>query len=152
NRLGAGGTIGANSVAKAAPDGYTVLVYGALAGANAIYTKLPYDTLHDLIPIVPFGQLPLAVVSQPGKYKSLADLIAAAKAKPGALNYSTAGVGSSSHFGAERLAVAAGIQVQHIPFRGNEWVTETIAGRVDFSVPPLTTVIGALRDGKLAVL
>ena len=152
NRPGAGGTIGANMVAKAVPDGHTVLVYGALAVANALYSKLPYDTLADFVPVVAFGQQPLVVTTATGRFKSLGELIATAKAKPGALNYATVGVGSASHFGAARLAVSAGIQAQHIPFKGGEWLTETIAGRVDFSVPPVTTAIGAVRDGKLAPL
>jgi tripartite-type tricarboxylate transporter receptor subunit TctC len=81
-----------------------------------------------------------------------AELIAAAKAKPGELNYSTVGIGSAAHFGAVRLAVSAGITAQHIPFKGPEWLADTIAGRVDFSVPPVTTVIGPIRDGKLTAL
>lgn len=152
NRVGAGGTIGANAVAKAAPDGHTILVYGSIAAANALYTKLPYDTLADFTPVVPFGQTPLVVVTGAGKYKTLAELVAAAKARPGALNYSTVGVGSAAHFGAARLLVSAGIDAQHIPFKGGEWITETIAGRIDFSVPPVTTVIGSIRDGKLVPL
>jgi len=152
NRVGAGGTIGANAVAKSAPDGHTILVYGSIAAANALYTKLPYDTLADFTPVVPFGQTPLVVVTGAGKYKTLTELVAAAKAKPGALNYSTVGVGSAAHFGAARLLVSAGIDAQHIPFKGGEWITETIAGRIDFSVPPVTTVIGSIRDGKLVPL
>lgn len=152
NRPGAGGTIGANMVAKAVPDGHTILVYGALGVANALYSKLPYDTLADFVPVAAFGQQPLVVATATGRFKSLAELISAAKAKPGALNYSSVGLGSASHFGAERLAVSAGFKAQHIPFKGGEWITETIAGRVDFTIPPLTTLIGAIRDGKLAPL
>jgi tripartite-type tricarboxylate transporter receptor subunit TctC len=152
NRVGAGGTIGANSVAKAAPDGHTILVYGSIAAANALYGKLPYDTVTDFTPVVPFGQTPLVVVTGEGRYKTLAELIAAAKAKPGALNFSTVGAGSAAHFGAARLLVSAGISAEHIPFRGAEWMTEVIANRIDFSVPPVTTAIGALRDGKLVPL
>src|SRR5437764_862482 len=84
NRPGAGGTIGANMVAKAAPDGYTVLIYGALASAHALYSKLPYDTLNDLIPVASLGQQPLVVVVSPAKgYKTLGDLVTAGKAKSG---------------------------------------------------------------------
>ncbi len=154
NRPGAGGTIGAGAVAKSAPDGYTVLAYGALATANALYSKLPYDTLNDFIPVVAFGQQPLVIVSAPSKgYKTLGDLIAAAKTKPGALNYSSAGVGSASHFAAERLSVSAGIAAQHITYRGAaEAVTEIVAGRVDFSPQLPTTTLPLLRDGKLVAL
>ncbi len=152
NRPGAGGTIGANMVAKAAPDGHTILVYGSITAANALYTKLPYDTLNDFTPVVLFGQTPLVVITGAGRYKTLGELVATAKAKPGELNYSTVGVGSAAHFGAERLAVSAGFSAQHIPFKGGEWLTEIIAGRIDFAVPPVTTAIGAIRDGKLVPL
>jgi tripartite-type tricarboxylate transporter receptor subunit TctC len=154
NRPGAGGTIGANMVAKSAPDGYTMLAYGALASAHSLYSKLPYDTLQDFMPVIAFGQQPLAVVTSPSKgYKTLGDLIAAAKAKPGALNYSSAGVGSASHFAAERLRVSAGFEAQHITFRGAaDSLTEVIAGRVDFSVQPFTTTLTLIREGKLVAL
>jgi len=153
NRPGAGGTIGASAVAKSAPDGYTILAYGALGTARALYTKLPYDTLNDFIPVIPFGQQPLAIVASPAKYKTLNDLIAAGKAKPDALNYSTAGSGSASHFGAERLRLSAGFEAQHIAFKGAaEAVTEVMAERVDFSVQPFTTTLSLLRDGKLKAL
>ena len=143
NRPGAGGTIGANAVAKSDPDGYTMLVYGALNTAHALYSKLPYDTFNDFTPVIALGQQPLVIVTSPGKgYKTLADLIAAGKAKPGSLNYSSAGVGSASHFGGERLRTTGGFQAQHLPFKGAaEAVTDVVADRSDFSVQLTATTL-----------
>jgi tripartite-type tricarboxylate transporter receptor subunit TctC len=154
NRPGAGGTIGAAMVARAAPDGYTILVYGALASAHALHEKLPYDSVNDLIPVASLGQQILVVISSPAKgYKTLGDLVAAAKAKPGALNYSSAGVGSASHMGAERLRASTGFEAQHIPFKGAaEAVTDVVAGRSDFSVQLPSTTLPLVNDGKLVAL
>jgi tripartite-type tricarboxylate transporter receptor subunit TctC len=152
NRVGAGGSIGGNTVAKATPDGHTILVWGAIAAATAIYRKLPYDTLNDFTPVAVFGQTPLVVVTGAGRYKTLGELVSAAKADPGKLNYATVGAGSASHFGAAQLSVSAGISAQHIPFKGSEWLTEVMAGRLDFSVPPMPSAIGLIRDGKIVPL
>jgi tripartite-type tricarboxylate transporter receptor subunit TctC len=154
NRPGAGGTIGANAVAKSAPDGYTILVYGALNTAHALYSKLPYDTFADFIPVASLGQQPLVIVTSPAKgYKSLQDMIAAGKAKQGSLNYTSAGVGSASHFGGERLRTSAGFEAQHIPFKGAaEAVTDVVAERGDFSVQLTATTLPLIRDGKLVPL
>jgi tripartite-type tricarboxylate transporter receptor subunit TctC len=154
NRPGAGGTIGSNVVAKAAPDGYTILVYGALAISHALYSKLPYSTLDDFVPVIPIGQQPLVLVTAPEKgYRTLADLIAAAKARPGALNYASAGIGSASHFAAERLRISAGVEAQHVTFRGaNEALTEVVGGRVDFIYIPIAPALPLISDGKLNAL
>jgi len=154
NRPGAGGTIGANSVARSAPDGYTLLAWGAMGVAHALYSKIPYDTFHDFIPIVPLGQQPLVAVTSPAKgYKTLAALVAAAKAEPGQLNYSSAGIGSVSHFAAERLLASTGTKVQNIPFKGAaEAVTDVVAGRADFSIEPITAALSLIGDGQLVAL
>jgi tripartite-type tricarboxylate transporter receptor subunit TctC len=151
NRPGAGGTIGTNFVAKAQPDGHTLLVYGAAASAAAIYAKLPYDTLADLTPVIPLGQQPLIVVAPPGRFKNMADLVAQAKARPGTLNFSSPGVGTAAHLGAVRLMSSAGFTAQHVPFRG-DYVVDMVAGRIDFSVAPIGTVLSLIRDHKLAAL
>src|SRR5262245_9752479 len=154
NRPGAGGTIGANVVAKSEPNGYMVLSYAALAAANALYARLRFDAQSDFTPVIALGQQPLAVVSAPSRgYKGLGDLIAAAKAHPGTLNYSSAGVGSATLFAVERLRVSAGIEAQHIPFKGaQESLTEIMAGRVDFGTQSLTSAWPLIRDGKVTAL
>ena len=133
------------------PDGHTLLVYGAAASAAAVYARLPYDTLADIAPVIPLAQQPLAVVAPPGRFKNMVDLAAQAKARPGALNYSSPGVGTVAHLAAARLALSAGFVAQHVPFRG-DYIVDVVAGRIDFSVAPVGTVIGLLRDGKLAAL
>ncbi len=154
NRPGAGGTTGAGMVAKSEPDGYTMLAYGALSTAHALYSKLSYDTLNDFVPVIALGQQAQAITTAPSKgYKTLGDLIAAGKAKPGALNYSSAGVGSASHFAAERLLVAAGFTAQHIPFKSSgESLREIVAGRVDFSVQSFATTVPLIQEGTLLAL
>jgi tripartite-type tricarboxylate transporter receptor subunit TctC len=155
NRLGAGGTLGANVVAKAAPDGYTILAHSSsLAAAHGLYRTLPYDTLGDLTPVVPLGLQPMVLVTSPAKgWKTLGDLVAAAKAKPGRLNFASAGVGSASHIAAERLRISAGFEAQHIPFKGAmEAFTEVIAGRVDIAFFPLAPALPLVKSGKLAAL
>jgi tripartite-type tricarboxylate transporter receptor subunit TctC len=155
NRPGGGGVIGAASVAKAAPDGYTILLLSSSLGSQVVLHKsLPYDPLRDFTPIVLFGVQPSVLVSAPSKgFKTVADLIAAAKAKPGALNYASAGIGSASHMAAERFRIATGIKVQHIPFRGPvEAFTEVLAGRIDFYFLPIAPAIGMIKDGKIVAL
>src|SRR5437879_115802 len=105
NRAGAGGTTGVAFVAKAAPDGYTVLVHSSTFSASySLYKTLPYDTFNDFAAVVPFGVQPTVLVATPAKgWKTVADLVAAAKASPGKLNYASAGVGAASHLAAERI-------------------------------------------------
>jgi tripartite-type tricarboxylate transporter receptor subunit TctC len=155
NRAGAGGTIGASSVAKSDADGYTLLASGSSHTiAPALYPKLGYDPARDFIAVVPFGISPnVLVVSPASSFKTAADLVAAAKARPGALTFSSVGVGSATHMSAERFRMSAGIDALHIPFKGGaEAMSEVIAGRVDFFFGPPALVGPHIRDGKLLAL
>jgi tripartite-type tricarboxylate transporter receptor subunit TctC len=155
NRPGAGGTLGANLVAKAAPNGNTVLVHSSsFASALSLYKTLPYDTFNDFAAVLPLGNSPTVLVVAPSKgFKTVADLIAAAKAKPGAMNFASAGIGSTSHLAAERFRLSAGIEAQHIPFRGpNEAFTEVLAGRIDFYFLPLAPALPLVKEGQLTAL
>jgi tripartite-type tricarboxylate transporter receptor subunit TctC len=155
NRPGAGGTIGAAVVAQSPPDGYTLLVQSSGHTVNPhIYTSLGYDTLRDFASVTPLVTLPNVLIVAPSKgYKSVADVVAAAKAKPGALNYASAGTGSATHMNAEKFRAAAGIQAVHVPMKGTpEAITETIAGRVDWFFAPLVSAGPMIKDGKAVAL
>jgi len=155
NRPGAGGTLGVNAVAKAPPNGYTVLVHSSsFSAAYSLHKSLPYDTLSDFAAVIPLGNTPTVLVTAPSKgFKTAADLIAAAKAKPGAMNFASAGIGSASHLSAERFRLSAGIEAQHVPFRGpNEAFTEVMAGRIDFYFLPLAPALPLVQQGQLTAL
>jgi tripartite-type tricarboxylate transporter receptor subunit TctC len=155
NRVGAGGSVGSAMVAKAPPDGYTILAHGsAHTIAPALYKSLPYDPSRDFVAVVPVGiQLGVLVVSPARAWSSVADLVAAAKARPGALNFSSVGVGSATHLSAERFVASAGIRAVHVPFKGGaEAMLEVIADRVDFFFGPVSLVLPHVREGKLRAL
>jgi tripartite-type tricarboxylate transporter receptor subunit TctC len=155
NKPGAGGTIAAAQVAKAEADGYTVLIHSSGHALNpAIYTHLSYDTLKDLTGITPLAALPNVMVVSPERgWKSVADLVAAAKAKPGQLNYASAGVGSATHLNAEKFKLQAGIDAVHVPFKGTpEALSDVIGGRNDWFFAPLSSALPLIRDGKLQAL
>jgi tripartite-type tricarboxylate transporter receptor subunit TctC len=154
NRTGAGGTIGAALVAKAAPDGLTLLVHSAGHLVNpAIYSNLSYDTLKDFVGITPLASLPNVLVTAPGHFKDVRDLVEQAKAKPGAFNYGSAGNGSATHMNAEVFRFAAGIQAQHVPFKGTpEALSETIAGRIDWFFAPIVSALPLVESGRLTAL
>ena len=134
NRGGAGGTIGTAAVAKADPDGYTLLINAsAHSAAPAAYPNIAYDPARDFSAVIPFGTVPNVTLVAPAKgIKTIQELVAAAKS--GSLSYASAGVGSATHWAAERLRVSAGFQGVHVPFRGGpEALTEVMTGRVDFT-------------------
>ena len=155
NRPGAGGTIGSAFVAEANPDGYTLLVNSAAhAISPALYPHLSYDPARDFAAVIPLGVSPNVLVVSPSKgFKTVGDLVAAAKAKPGALTFSSVGVGTATHLSAERFRASAGIEVVHVPFKGGaEAMTEVMAGRVDFFFGPVGLVLPLVRQGKLTAL
>ena len=155
NRAGAGGTIGMNVVAKAPADGYTLGVISTGHVVNPVlYSNIPYDTLKDFAGVAPLASLPSVLVVSPALgIKTVRELVAAAKAKPGSFNYATAGVGSAAHISAEKFRVAAGIDAVHVPFKGSpESLTETMGGRTQFTVTPLSSAASHIKEGRLIAL
>ena len=155
NRPGAGNTIGMAAAARSEADGYTLLINSSSHTiVPATFNSLPFDTLKEFTPIIPLGNMPSAVLVSPSMgYKKLSDLVAAAKVKPGLMNYSTAGVGNFSHFATEVFRAAAGFEAVHVPSKGSpEALTEVLAGRVDFFISPLILALPMLKDGKLQAL
>jgi tripartite-type tricarboxylate transporter receptor subunit TctC len=155
NKPGAGGTIAAGQVAKTDADGYTFLVHSSGHALNPfIYNNLPYDTLKDLKGVATLGATPNVLVVSPSKpWKTAADLVAAAKAKPGELNFASAGVGSATHLNAEKFNLAANIQALHIPYKGTpEANSDVIGGRADWFFSPLGSVLSLVQSGKLKAL
>jgi tripartite-type tricarboxylate transporter receptor subunit TctC len=150
---GAGGVVGFADVAKADPDGYTVVVSSTSMGTGMVlHHSLPYDPAKDFAAVAMFGVQPnVLVASKQSGFKTVADLVAAAKANPGKLTFASAGVGSSSHMAGERLRLAANIDVRHVPFR-DQGLTEVMAGRIDYYFIPLAAAASALGSGQLAVL
>ena len=159
NKPGAGGTIGTAAVARAKPDGYTLLVQSSSYTVTPItYPNTPYDTQRDLAGVTPLGLLPQALVISPAHgidkgIDSVQALIAAAKARPGTLNYGSAGVGTANQLNAERFRIGAGIEAVHVPFKGTpEALTEVMAGRVDYYFCPVNVCVPMIREKRLLAL
>jgi tripartite-type tricarboxylate transporter receptor subunit TctC len=155
NRAGAGGSVGSAVVAKADPDGYTLLINSNAHCVNpAIYAKLPYDTTRDFTDIVPLAIQPNVLTVRPdGPYKNLMDLVNAAKAKPGVLNIGHAGIGSGTHLNTEKFLAGAGIKMTQIPFKGTpEVLAAMFSGDVQAYWAPISAAMGAIKGGKLRPL
>jgi tripartite-type tricarboxylate transporter receptor subunit TctC len=154
NRVGAGGTIGTAVVAKADPDGYTLLFESsAHTSTPLVYKNLTYAPA-DFAPIASVASLPQVLIISPAKnIMSVGALAAAAKANPGKMTYASGGVGSATHLSVERFRLSAGFEGVHVPFRGGpEAITEVMTGRVDFYFVPVLPALGFIRDGRLLAL
>jgi tripartite-type tricarboxylate transporter receptor subunit TctC len=156
NRGGAGGNIGAEVVAKSSPDGYTLLMAsGSILTVNPhIYAKLPFDSQKDFIPVTNVASGPQLVVVHPGfPAKSVADLIALAKAKPGTVNFGSAGIGSQTHMAAENFVDAAGINATHVPYKGEgPALADLIAGQIQFVLANIAAAAPHVNNGTIRAL
>jgi len=155
NRPGAGGTIGIRDTARAEPDGYTLAVVSSGHAVNhVLYKDLGYDSLKDLSAVAMLGSLPSVLIVPPSLgVNSVKELVAMLKAKPGQLNYATAGVGSGAHVNVEKFNVAAGVKALHVPLKGTPPIlTETMAGRIQYAFVPAVSSMGLVKDGKVKPL
>jgi len=155
NRPGAGSVVGTSVVANAPADGYTLLMVSASHAINAtLYSKLPFDPVKDFVGVTPVALIPNVLIVHPSlPVKSVKDLIALAKAKPGVLNYTSAGIGSASHLNGELFRSTAGINVVHVPFKGfADAVTEIIAGRLEMTFAPAILATPHISAGRVRPL
>ncbi|MCW5602945.1 MAG: tripartite tricarboxylate transporter substrate binding protein [Burkholderiales bacterium] len=156
NRAGAGGTIGADFVAKSAPDGYTLLfaTAGVIAVNPGLYSKLPYDTVKDFAPVTLVAKVDSVLVVHPSlPVKTFGEFVRLVKARPGELNYASSGNGSGAHLSMEMLKSAANIQIQHVPYKGAApGITDLLGGRVEAMLVGLPAVMPQIKTGKLRAL
>jgi tripartite-type tricarboxylate transporter receptor subunit TctC len=156
NRGGAGGSIAADIIAKSPPDGQSLLIgtVGTHAINPALYSKLPYDAVRDFTALALIARGPVTIVVNPSQpVNSLADLVALAKSKPGELNYGTAGVGTPGHLTAEMFRAVAGINIQHVPYKGGALgITDLIGGQIQIMFEPLQSALSNVQGGKLRAL
>lgn len=154
NKPGAGGTIAAAQVAKAAPDGYTVLVNSSGHTVSPYIYKLGYDTAKDLVGVSLLARQPNILVVSPDKgWKTAADLVKEAKAHPGKMSFGSAGVGSATHINGEKFKVAAGIDVLHVPYKGTpEALNDVMGGRVEYFFSPVVSALSLIHEKRVIAL
>ena len=154
NRPGGGGAMGVSAVAKAEPDGHTLLVHSNALVTSPAIQSMPYDPVQDFAGITPLGNVPLVLVISPEKnIKTLKEFVALAKAKAGSINYAAAGIGTPPHLTMERFRLTSGFEGQLVPFRGApDALTEIITGRVDVYFSPITPAMPFIKEGKLVAL
>jgi tripartite-type tricarboxylate transporter receptor subunit TctC len=150
-RPGAGGTIGMSTAAKAEPDGYTLLVNSSVHTiVPSTYAKLSFDTMRDFAGVIPLGQFPNVLVVPPSRHKTIQELVAAAKAKPGSITYGSGGVGAATHLNAERFRLSAGFEAVHVPFKGApEALREILGDRIDFYFSRLLSAVPLIQAGQV---
>ena len=155
NRVGAGGTLGTAAVAKADPDGYSIIAHSsALTIAPAIFPNLTYDATKDLASVLMIGSSAnVMIVPNSRPWKTVQDFIAGAKAKPGSISFGSVGIGSAVHISSEKFRLAAGIEATHVPYRGgSEVITDILGARIDFYFCPLATALPLIREAQVRAL
>jgi tripartite-type tricarboxylate transporter receptor subunit TctC len=155
NRVGGGGSIGTNAVAKAEPDGYSILAHSsALAITPAIFPNLPYDTTKDLSSVVMIGSSPqIMIIPKERPWKTVDDFLKDAKTKGSQINFGSVGIGSAVHISAEKFRIAGKFEATHVPYRGGpEVIADILGGRIDFYFCPAATALPLIREGQVRAL
>jgi tripartite-type tricarboxylate transporter receptor subunit TctC len=154
NKPGAAGTLAIQTILNSPADGHSVFVYTGAHTVLPLLNKVSYDPVKDFSAVVPLAVVPNVMVVSPNKgYKSVKDVVAAAKNMPGQLNYASAGLGSATHMSAEKFKLATGIEAVHVPYKGSpEAITETMTGRIDYFFAPLVSALPMIKAGKLIPL
>jgi tripartite-type tricarboxylate transporter receptor subunit TctC len=154
NKPGAAGTVAIQTIFNSPADGHSIFVYTGAHTVLPLINKVSYDPVKDFSAVTPLAVVPNVMVVSPSKgYKSVKDVVAAAKDKPGQLNYASAGLGSATHMSAEKFKLATGIDALHVPYKGSpEAITETMTGRIDYFFAPLVSALPMIKAGKLIPL